>query len=195
MKQFIYVLIIPIFLTGCLSSYPMGVDEDTWKLLSAEKKAELFKEEAKQREFYKKLKHEEELKKLDIEAMKEQRLKELLQISKYGDIIRVNIFSGCINLYKKCKPYRPISILLQKNETRKIQLKMSYSSLDLWIRYDNQGILIDDDKNLDDFDTAVFLPERWDLGRYYRFNLKSSYSKRNVLQNAKIYIQYIKLKQ
>jgi hypothetical protein len=72
---------------------------------------------------------------------------------------------------------------------------MSYSSLDLWIRYDNQGILIDDDKNLDDFDTAVFLPERWDLGRYYRFNLKSSYSKRNVLQNAKIYIQYIKLKQ
>ncbi|WOE69972.1 hypothetical protein RZR97_12860 [Hydrogenimonas thermophila] len=195
MKTIIYSIVILLFITGCFSTYPMGMDEDTWKKLPPKTKAELLQieaeQKARQRELEEKLRHQERMKELEIAAKREARLERILKLAKYGDIVRVNISGGCIRIYKKCEPYRPISLLLVRGETKHTKLIMNYSSLELWVRYDHQGITIDDDQDLDDFDAAVYLPEHWERGKYYRLNLKEPYQKNPVIQNAKVYIRYL----
>jgi len=194
MNRVIFYILITFIITGCASKYPMGIDEETWKKLPPQTKAELLQKEtiqkAKQRELEEMHRHKERMLELEIEAKREDRLEKILKLVKYGDIVRVNISGGCIRIFKKCKAYRPVSLLLMRGETKHVKLMMEYSTQDLWIRYDNQGVTIDDDENLDDFDASLFLPENWEMGRYYHFNLKNPYSKLPLMQNAKVYIRY-----
>jgi len=194
MNRVIFYIINAFIIVGCASKYPMGIDEETWKKLPPKTKAELLQKEAiqkaRQRELEEIHRHKERMRELEIEAKKEERLEKILKLAKYKDIVRVNISGGCVRIFKKCKAYRPVSLLLLRGETKRIKLIMEYGTLGLWIRYDNQGIAIDDDENLDDFDTYLFLPENWEKGRRYHFNLKNSYLKVPLIQNAKVYIRY-----
>ncbi|MCF6201294.1 MAG: hypothetical protein L3J42_04125 [Hydrogenimonas sp.] len=192
---YIAAVALLLFTSGCAARYPMGLDEESWKALSPEKRAELSSKQAKidaqdrlQRE---RLRHEERMRELQIEKMREQRLNSLYARARYGEVVRVNISEGCIKLYKECERYRPISILLAIGETKIVALKTEYSKLKLRVRYDEQGVAIDDDSELDDFDAALFLPERWSRGRVYRLSLFDGYSKkRHILKNARLFISY-----
>ncbi len=194
MKQILLSMSLLLWMVGCAPHYPMGLDEETWNKLSPQKRAELLEQEAiqnaKQRALEEKLRHEERMRELEIEAQREARLKRLYERAGYGDIVRVNISGGCVRIYKTCEPYRPVSLLVARGETKRTVLKTRYSELDLWVRYDTEGVLIDDDQDLNDFDTAIFLPEHWKRGRAYRLILKDPYQKEATIQNARLYIRY-----
>jgi len=184
-----------LLFSGCAARYPMGMDEKTWQSLSPQRRAELREkeamEEAKLKAMREKLRHEERMRELAIEAKKEERLRILYHRAGYGDIVRINISGGCIKAYKTCEPYRPVSILLVRGETKRVKLAMRYGEVELWVRYNETGITIDDDRDLDDFDAAVLLPERWNRGRHYRISLADEYRKgKTTLTGATVFVRY-----
>jgi hypothetical protein len=197
MKTFLtlFAIITMILLSGCATRYPMGLDEKTWQTLPPAERARLQAEQAKidaqlrlQRE---RDRHEERMHELQIEKEKQARITRLYQRAGFGDIVRVNIEGGCYRSYKKCEPYRPVSVILALGETKKVTLRQRYGNENLWIRYDEHGVTIDDDSNLDDFDAAVLLPERWERGRRYRLSLTDPYRKgKTTLTNATVFIRY-----
>ncbi len=180
---------------GCATRYPMGLDEKTWQALPPSERAKL---QAKQAQIDARLKlaaerhrHEERMRQLEIEKEKQERISALYRRAGYKDIVRVNIEGGCYRIYKKCEPYRPISVIVALNETKKVPLVMRYGTEYIWIRYDEHGVAIDDDADLDDFDAALLLPERWERGRHYRLFLQDPYRKgKTTLTNARVFVRY-----
>ncbi len=190
-----FVLAAALLLLGGCAKYPMGLDEDTWRALPPQKRAELLAEQgkldAKERRLREKMRHEERMKALEVERLKEERLAKLYARAGFGDIVRVNISGGCIVGYKKCELYRPVSVVLALGERKRVELKSRYTSLLLWLSYTEEGVAIDDDEDLDDIDAALYLPRRWERGQDYRLSLKEPYAKnRFTLKNAHLFIRY-----
>jgi len=197
MKRFFTFLttVTIVIFTGCATRYPMGMDEKTWQTLPPSERVQLQREQAKidaqlrlKRE---RDRHEERMRELQIEKEKQMRITRLYQRAGYGDIVRVNIEGGCYRAYKKCEPYRPVSVIVALGETKKVTLRQRYGGENLWVRYDEHGVTIDDDGDLDDFDAIVLLPERWERGRRYRISLHDPYRKgQTTLTNASVFIRY-----
>lgn len=182
-------------LTGCAPRYPMGMDEKSWNALSPDKKAELrakqYQLDAALRKERERHRHEERLKELAIEKEREARLNRLYSRAGYKNVVRVNLRGGCVRRYKKCVPFRPISVLLARGETKQIRLVTEDGDDTLWMRYDPSGVTIDDDRNLDDWDAAVYLPEDWERGRHYLLYLRDAWRKnRHILKGVDLYIRY-----
>ncbi len=194
-KRVSFSILLILLFTGCVTRYPMGLDEKTWNSLPAQKRLELQREQtridAEERLRRQKMLHEERMAQIELEKEKERKLKTLYERAVFGDIVRVNISGGCIQSYKECKEYRPVSLLLVVGETKEVKLKAKYDTLALWVRYDENGVTIDDDCDLDDLDAVLLLPERWERGRAYRISLKKPYSKgKFTLKNARVFVRY-----
>ncbi|WP_353661562.1 hypothetical protein [Hydrogenimonas sp. SS33] len=190
---------ILVLLSGCATRYPMGLDEKTWQTLPPaervrlrEKQAEI---DAKLQAQEERHRHEERMRQLQIEKEREARITTLYKRAGYGNIVRVNIEGGCYREYKKCERYRPVSVILALGETKRVPLVMRYGQKTLWIRYDKQGVTIDDDSNLNDFDAAVLLPRRWERGSGYRISLKEPYRKGGTtLTNAEVFVRFFPIR-
>ncbi len=193
------LLILPLLLlallTGC-ASYPGGVDEETWKQLPPEKRAELMRlheiQQAKLEEQRLKLSHEEARRKAELERERLRTWRELYQHSREGAFVRINFISGEGHFYKY-RPIVPDSVTLAIGEAQTVTLRdRDGDTLKLWLRYLPGKIWLCN-KPVEAFDPrqcAVVLDLHWDRGQSAQLNVPNSWDRKHPrVRNLRLYVR------
>lgn len=122
-KLLIAVFFTMLLTSGCASSYPMGLNEEQWNSLSKEKQIELTIEQNRLNQERSLLEEKRQLQQGESSSYQQQA--QTLPF-RYGDIATVSFYSGIGKFGKREKNILPQSFMINRGETKEIQLRMQY---------------------------------------------------------------------
>ncbi len=146
-KYILLLMSLIVLVYGCATRLPLGLKEEQWQALSPQQQAEytakqyqVDEERRKRQEEYWRQKEREEAEAIRLEK---ERILQLYQNARYGDIILVNISGGSIAFNGKRESYEPLSFDLVRGERKRIPFyhhdkHITYST-DIWVAYDNSN--------------------------------------------------------
>ncbi len=194
--QWIWLALLAVSLAGC-SSYPMDVDEETWKQLPPERRAELARRQAE-------LEHERRMQALRLEeeqarlrAENERQrldaLRTLYQRLGEGEVVQVGLLQG-EGYFGKFRPIAPDSLLLTIGETRKQTLLGHHGrQLTLWLRYEPGKLALCSHAprpHIDPDHCAILVERDWRHGQDYVVNVPDGWHpKRPLLRNLQVHVR------
>jgi hypothetical protein len=148
------VLMLTALMTGC-ASYPMGMSREQWEALPAEQQAGLQAEQyridearrraAAEREMQRRLAAEE------AARAERERVAALYRNAVYGDIVRVTIQGGALQIHQKRHPFQPVAFELARGESKPVTIAWSGSvqqavTFQVRLSTDGQTLFFDDDQ-------------------------------------------------
>lgn len=172
MKRLSRCLVLVLLATGCVSRYPMGLSREQWESLPPEEQAEY---QAKQFVLDEQRRQAEEARRaeqarLAAEAarIERERIRQLYASARYGDIVRVSIQGGQLEIYGHRYPYHPVSFELVRGQSAVVEVTR-VGRVSQVVGFD---VRLSDDANMiyfDDFgsDAIVLANVDWERGQYY----------------------------
>lgn len=172
MKMVAQCLAIVLLTTGCISQYPLGMNREQWEALPAEKQAEY---QAKQYAINEERRQQREAQRMEQEKYEREqamaraeRLRLAYANAQYGDIVRVTIQGGFLQVYNKRYPYHPVSFELIKGEVKNIVItrmgQISQSvTFPAWLSDDGNMLFFDDSGSCQ----IVLANRDWERGETY----------------------------
>lgn len=195
------LLILFVLFEGCATRFPLGLKEEQWQALSPQQQVEyttkqyqIDEERRKRREEYWRQKERDATEAARVER---ERILQLYQNARYGDIIQVNVSGGSITFNGKSGDYEPVSFDLVRSERKKVTFyhhgkRITYST-DIWVKYDNNAFYFDIGENPEyehHREKIVILDNgRWDEGKTYHPKTLDK-STDSQAQGIKIFIRY-----
>lgn len=155
--------------TGC-ATYPLGMSREQWEALPPEQQAEY---QARQYEIDEQRRQEQAARAAEQRVAREaaaraeqERLAALYRDARFGDIVRVTIQGGLLNIYKNQYRYHPVSFELVRGETRFVSFTRTgqvAQSVDIPVRLSDDGntLFFDDDSS----GQVVFTNYDWERGQ------------------------------
>jgi hypothetical protein len=117
---------------GCANRYPMGLGKEQWEALAPEKQAEFqaqqYAIDAQQRAAAAAQEQAREQEQQARIAAEKERIEKLYAAARYGDIVKVVIQGGAMEIYGKRKPIRPAAFDIAKGEGKRIRIKTAGAS-------------------------------------------------------------------
>ncbi|MGD9874636.1 MAG: hypothetical protein AB7T27_10260 [Kiritimatiellia bacterium] len=193
------LIIFGLFLTlaACAVRYPMGLSREQWEALSPAAQAEYqaqqytLDEQKRQAAAADRLAREQ-ARQARTEAER-ARLAELYAQAQYGDIVRVAVQSGVLEIYGKRHPAQPVAFEIAKGEskmvsvTRQGQIQQSH---DFLVRLSDDGNTLSFDA--DSAHPVVMVNGDWERGQKYAG--PSAFQKgQTALLGAEFFVKYKEL--
>ncbi|GAB6069452.1 hypothetical protein JCM30760_05490 [Thiomicrorhabdus hydrogeniphila] len=189
MRTTLFILALLSFLTGCASTYPLGMSEEQWKSITPEERQALL---LKQQQY------EEEQRTIRIKAAAEQRklqqqqdmaerarLEKLYNQPQNGNVIMINLLGGNYLRGKTVKRVVEESYQIARGETKQIELvledpKKHYNTTErAYLQYSLNGnaiyLFLDNPSSSNYKRIALLRDGRWNCGTDYIKNLNTSY--------------------
>lgn len=170
MKNIFLCLGALVVLSGCVSSFPLGMTKEQWESLSPEKQAEYqaqqYAIDARQREQAEAILQQRLAEARAQQEAEQERLRALYAGARYGDIVRVVIQGGALEIYGKRYPYHPVSFDIAKGErklvavTRAGQIAQTVD-IDARLSEDGNTFYFDDGSN----DQVILVNRDWASGQ------------------------------
>lgn len=147
--------LLVIVLNGC-ATYPLGLTKDQWNALPPDQQAEY---QARQYEINEQRRQQQEAlnrqRREQAEAdarAKQDRIDRIYQNAVYGDIVRVTIQGGLLQIYKDQYRYHPVSFELARGESKSIPFTRTgriAQTISFLVRLSEDGhsLFIDDDSH------------------------------------------------
>ena len=200
-QQRCLLLLFIVLFNGCATRFPLGLKEEQWQALSPQQQAEytakqyqIDEERRKRQEEYWRQRERDAT---EAARLERDRILQLYQNARYGDIIQVNISGGGISFNGKIGSYEPVSFDLVRGERKRITFyhhgnHITYST-DIWVAYDNNDFYFDVGDNPEyehRTDKIVILDNgRWDEGKTYNPKTLDK-STDSQAQCIKVFIRY-----
>ncbi len=188
-----------LILAGC-SSYPMGMDEETWKRLPPERRAEL----ARQQEA---MDHERRLEALRVEEqeaklraenerLRLETLRTLYRRLGEGEVVQIGLLSGEGRFYEYL-PIVPDSLLLHIGEIRKQEVQArSGRELTLWLRYEPGKVALcshEPRPRINPDHCAILVERDWHHGENYQVDVPDGWRRKHpLLRNLQVHIRNLR---
>lgn len=161
-----------LVLLGCGTRYPMGMNRTQWDALPPDKQAEYQAQQyaidqRRQEQARAEQLDRQRAEKMSLEA-EQQRLRDIYANARYGDIVRVVIEAGYLQIYDRRTPYHPVSIELARGETKLVtivQVGSVSQSAGFPIRLSADGNTVYFDERSSD--QAVLVNHDWERGQRY----------------------------
>lgn len=156
---------------GCIS-YPLGLSQEQWNALSVEQQAEyqarqyeIDEQRRMEQERIQRERHEEAMAAARAER---ERIAAIYKDARYGDIVRVTIQGGALQIYNKPYQYHPVAFELVKGETKPIKVTRADQVAQSVVF----SARLSDDGNMLFFDDSgpcqvVLANRNWDRGETY----------------------------
>ncbi|GKT11886.1 MAG: hypothetical protein ISEC1_P0859 [Thiomicrorhabdus sp.] len=200
MKNLLLLTSLLLLLSACASPYPLGMNKEQWRALSAdERKAMLLKQQEhqeKQRMVQIKANAKAEQLRLENQIIESRRLEKLYSNPQDGNVIMLNILGGQYHYGKRVKNVLEASYQIARGETKKIKLiikdpNKNYTSTEtVFLHYDHTGngvYLYLDNPSYNKYKRIALLRDgHWLCGSQYKKNLNYSNEK---LMGMKLFVK------
>jgi hypothetical protein len=118
--------LLALAIAGCAHRYPMGLSEAQWSALSpqeqAKYQAEQYALDEQNRQAARAERAAREQAKRDEIAAEQARVAQLYEQARYGDIVRVTIHSGHLDIHGRSRPAQPVAFEIAKGERKLVTL-------------------------------------------------------------------------
>ena len=157
---------------GC-ATYPLGLSKEQWEALPVEQQLEYqtrqFELDEQRRQQQAILREQRRIEQEAAARAEQERIMELYRNARYGDIIRVNVQGGLLQLHKNSYYYHPVSFELARGESKYISVTRTGNiaeSASFLARLSEDGNTLFFDEN--SRDQVVMVNSNWEQGQLYR---------------------------
>lgn len=204
MKFWLSIATIALLLSGCASTYPLGMNETQWKALSVQEREKLLlqqqKIQAEQHRQQMQAKAAERERQHQKELAEKARLQALYESPNKGDVIMLNILGGNFMQGKRSKRILEETYQIARGETQQISLLLidnknnTTSTETAYLKYALNGngvyLFLDNPNYHNNRHSRIALLRdgHWTCGSQYNKNLNTRYTK---LKKMKFFIKEI----
>lgn len=196
MKKFVLLISLTLFLTGCMSTYPLGMSEEQWKSITPEeRKALLLKQqqyEEEQRLVRMKAQAKERELQLKRDIEEKKRLQKLYNNPRDGNVVMINILGGNYQYGKTTKRVLEDTYQIARGEIKQITLHLEdpkkhyHSTEKVYLHYAQNGngiyLYLDHPNRNSSNRIALLRNGQWSCGSQYTKNLYTRYEKLHNMQ-------------
>ena len=161
--------LIAVVLVGC-QSYPMGLSEAQWNVLSPEQQADYTRQQTQINEQRRREREAAEQARQAEEAARAREERARIQIAyaraRYGDVVTVTIEGGYVAINGKHQPYEPVRFELVRGERKEVEFiqqgrSSSRQRIDVRLTEDGHTFYFDESAR----DRIALISTGWDQGK------------------------------
>ena len=161
--------LIAVVLVGC-QSYPMGLSEAQWNVLSPEQQADYTRQQTQINEQRRREREAAEQARQAEEAARAREERARIQIAyaraRYGDVVTVTIEGGYVAINGKHQPYEPVRFELVRGERKEVEFiqqgrSSSRQRIDVRLTEDGHTFYFDESAR----DRIALISTGWEQGK------------------------------
>jgi len=161
--------LIAVVLVGC-QSYPMGLSEAQWNVLSPEQQADYTRQQTQINEQRRREREAAEQARQAEEAARAREERARIQIAyaraRYGDVVTVTIEGGYVAINGKHQPYEPVRFDLVRGERKEVEFiqqgrSSSRQRIDVRLTEDGHTFYFDESAR----DRIALISTGWEQGK------------------------------
>lgn len=190
----IFAMCLFFLFSGCAQQYPMGLSKSQWHALSPQQQADYQVRQYEVDEQRRRDSHDERLAKeqaiRERSDVEQERLDRVYASAAYGDIVRVAIQDGVLDIYGKSKPAQPAAFEIAKGERKAItitqegQIQQSFD-FPVTLSSDGQTLTFNDGSA----SAFVMVNRNWERGESYTMPASARQGRISLL-GARVFVRF-----